>query len=535
MRVTSREKLNSRSEFLRRCRLVAIGVSSALALAACGGGGGGGGGGGAQQPPPTTQPPANSAPTVQAGADQTIEWPTNTAQLSGSATDEPSSTLTYAWTATSGPAGVTFGSANAAATSVTFPAAGNYVLTLTVSDGSASGTDTIAVTVSPATYPAAGAGDNTNRGWVRVAAAADVGMDAALLQQAATYASTSGTVVAANNSGMIVRHGRIVHSWGDITQRYDMKSTTKSIGGIALGLAYDDDLIELDTPAATYLPTIGSNPPANGATGWLGEITVRQLATHTAGFLKIAEYNFADADTNPANDADPTLVHRPGTTWRYSDGGLNWLAETLTARYNRDLAEVLSTEVWTALGLASSADSALTSSDIHWRSNATRPAGASSTPRNRELASGIFANANAMARVGLLFLRNGVWANDQRILSQEFIDLVKTPPANNASLTIHDAANFPGATTNYGMLWWTNATGMLPNVPRDAYWAWGLGDSVIVVIPSLDIVAVRAGFQPDPDLPANQTPARVWNDTNWNGEYAVLAPFIDPIVQSVAP
>jgi CubicO group peptidase (beta-lactamase class C family) len=87
------------------------------------------------------------------------------------------------------------------------------------------------------------------------------------------------------------------------------------------------------------------------------------------------------------------------------------------------------------------------------------------------------------------------------------------------------------------MLWWTNADGQLPNVPRDAYWAWGLGDSLIVVIPSLDIVAVRAGNQADPDVNGlDPTPGvRVWNDYDWNGDYAVLAPFLDPIVQSVTP
>src|SRR5689334_5376422 len=103
MRVMSRESQLSRFELIRRCRQVAIGVSLALSIAACGGGGGGGGGG---TPAPVQQQPQNTAPSVQAGADQTIELPATTAQLSGSATDDSStSTLTYAWTATSGPSG----------------------------------------------------------------------------------------------------------------------------------------------------------------------------------------------------------------------------------------------------------------------------------------------------------------------------------------------------------------------------------------------------------------------------------------------
>lgn len=529
MRVMSREPLNSRSEFIRRCRRVTIAASVALVIAACGGGDGGSEPSAPANPPAQNPPSSNAAPTVQAGSDQSIEWPTATAQLSGSATDDSStSTLTYTWSATSGPSGVTFGSANAAATSVTFPSAGSYVLTLSVSDGSATGTDTVTVIVNAATYPASDtANDSPDHGWTRVAAAADAGMSQALLDQAAAYAQTSGTAVA-GSAGMIVRRGRLVHSWGDIDHRFDLKSTTKSMGGIALGLAIDDGSIVPGNAAQTYLSSIGANPPSNVSTGWLDDITVLQLATHTAGFIKTGGY----LDPNDPTGTAPTLIYQPGTTWFYSDGGLNWLAELLTTVFNEDLATVLNTRVWTALGLNSTAGSAGggSTSDVHWRDNQLRDQTGVGI-HNRELASGMFANANAMARVGLLFLRKGVWANDQRILSESFVSTVSTPVAANASLTNPQAADFPSATTNYGVLWWTNATGLLPNVPRDAFWAWGLGDSLIVVIPSLDIVAVRAGEQ----AATTSSGSRVWNDNDWNGDYAVLAPFLDPIVQSVTP
>src|SRR5690606_23795724 len=127
-------------------------------------------------------------------------------------------------------------------------------------------------------------------------------------------------------------------------QRYDMKSTTKSIGGIALGVAMDDGVIALSDSAQTRLPTIGAIPASNAATGWLDDITVLQLATHTAGFAKTGAY------TLPApNDANPTLTYEPGTTWSYSDGGLNWLSETLTAVFAQDLSDVLQTRVWSVL------------------------------------------------------------------------------------------------------------------------------------------------------------------------------------------
>ena len=53
--------------------------------------------------------------------------------------------------------------------------------------------------------------------------------------------------------------------------------------------------------------------------------------------------------------------------------------------------------------------------------------------------------------------------------------------------------DYGNASDHYGLLWWNNADGTMKNVPRDAYWSWGLYDSLIVVIPSLDIVACAAG------------------------------------------
>ena len=512
MRVMSRER-NSRSEFIRRCGWVALSATSVLALAACGGGGGGSDQPSSPSNPPPPPPAANNTPTAQAGTDQTIEWPVATAQLAGSGTDaDTSQTLTYAWT---GPSGVTFSAASAASTNVTFPSPGSYTLTLQVSDGTANASDTVTVTVSPAMYPASDlANDQTDHGWTRVAPA-DVGMSASALTEAETYAATGG------GAGMIVRRGRLVHSWGPIDQRYDMKSTTKSMGGIALGLALDNNSLALSDLAQARLPSVG-NPTANHPE-WLPQITVQQLATHTAGFAKPGGY--------------VEMLYQPGTTWSYSDAGLNWLADLLTTTLNADLASVLNTRVWTTLGLISSAGGpgdagGASNSDVHWRDSRLRPEGDPPPAiRKRELAAGIFANPNAMARVGLLFLRKGMWG-DTRILSESFVTTVSTPPTANATLVNPDETNFPGATTNYGLLWWTNAGGRLPNVPRDAYWAWGLGDSLIVVIPSLDIVAVRAGPQASP---GSSPGARVWNDDDWNGDYAVLAPFLEPIARSATP
>lgn len=325
---------------------------------------------------------------------------------------------------------------------------------------------------------------------------ADMKMEAAKLDQARDYSLTGG------GSGFITRRGRVVYTWGDTAARYTVKSATKSIGGIALGLALDDDRLQLADRAQLHLSTIGVPPQSNVATGWLDQITILQLATHTAGFEKPGGF--------------VPLQFEPGTTWSYSDGGANWLADVLTQVYGEDLNSLLFERVFSNIGI--------TNDMLIWRDNSSRTDKLNGVKR-REISSGIEANVDALARIGYLFLRRGVW-DGQRLLSESFVELVHTPQPTSAAATNADPEHDPTATKNYGVLWWTNTSGELPDVPRDAYWAWGLGDNLIIVIPSLDLVIVRTGNDPDDStLPQLRTER--------NSDYKVLAPLLTPIVESV--
>lgn len=93
---------------------------------------------------------ANQPPVPNAGADVSVKLP-ESVRLAGTASDDgqpANSKLTYAWSKVSGAGNVTFTSADAASTSVSFSDAGTYVLRLTVSDGAQSGTDEMSVTVT---------------------------------------------------------------------------------------------------------------------------------------------------------------------------------------------------------------------------------------------------------------------------------------------------------------------------------------------------------------------------------------------------
>ena len=332
---------------------------------------------------------------------------------------------------------------------------------------------------------------NLHKDWLKEVSPEQMGMNPAKLQQASGYAG---------GSGYIVRSGRLVMKWGNSTHRYDLKSTTKSIGVTALGLAIKDGKMNLDDRANQYYPNFGVPPDENRNTGWLDDITILHLATLTAGFDMPGGY--------------PALLFKPGTAWAYTNGGANWLADCITLAYGQDLETLMFEHVFIPLGIKSL--------DLTWRNNMYREKTMNGIKR-REFGSGISANVDAMARIGYLYLRGGRW-NGQQIIPRSFVDLVRTTAHGIAGLpVVNDEKNrFSGASNHYGLLWWNNADGTLSGVPPDAFWSYGLYDSFIVVIPSLDIVVSRASKA----------------SSSWSGDrspsyYKVIQPFLEPIVASV--
>jgi hypothetical protein len=316
----------------------------------------------------------------------------------------------------------------------------------------------------------------------------EVKLDPDQLKRARDYALTGG------GAGYIIRYGKLAMSWGELGQRYDLKSTTKSIGVTALGLAIADGKIDLSDKVVQHHPALAVPPESNRGTGWIEQITITHLARQTAGFDKSGGYT--------------KLIFAPGTKWSYSDGGPNWLAECLTLVYRQDLLELMFNRVFTPLGI--------THQDLTWRQNSYRPPMIDNIMR-REFGAGISANVDAMARIGYLYLRQGRW-NNRQIIPQTFVSAASTTVAEAIDLPELDPTDYSNASDHYGLLWWNNLDGTLDRVPTDAYWSWGLYDSLIAVIPSLDIVVARAGNS--------------WQQ-EWKANYEVLKPFLYPIVAAV--
>ncbi len=97
------------------------------------------------------------------------------------------------------------------------------------------------------------------------------------------------------------------------------------------------------------------------------------------------------------------------------------------------------------------------------------------------MSSQVYMNARDLARLGLLYLNRGMWEGE-RILSEEWVDFVRTPAPSTA-----DFGRF------YGGQWW-----LVPDhrtdLPADAYTAAGAAGQYAIVVPSRDLVVVRRGL-----------------------------------------
>ena len=103
------------------------------------------------------------------------------------------------------------------------------------------------------------------------------------LTSAVNYAKAKG------GSGFVSRYGYQVGTWGSATQKYVVKSSTKSIGSLLISYAMQDGL-DLDDTVLSHLdPEFGVPPESNwtiGTPDWRPQITLQNLLDHTAGFDK---------------------------------------------------------------------------------------------------------------------------------------------------------------------------------------------------------------------------------------------------------
>ncbi len=130
---------------------------------------------------------------------------------------------------------------------------------------------------------------------------------------------------------------------------YPLASVTKPLVATATMMLVERGRIDLETPAASYLPDAARDVPGN----------VRQLLGHTSGLTTYARIAWGGAaPAVPDAGADPWsyafAAQPPGTLFEYANLGYGLLGRIVEARSGQRLGEFLRSELFAPLGMRDS-------------------------------------------------------------------------------------------------------------------------------------------------------------------------------------
>lgn len=265
---------------------------------------------------------------------------------------------------------------------------------------------------------------------------------------------------------VVVQNGRIVgehyRAGYNLHRPQRTWSVAKSISVTVIGVAVHQDFVDIDGQAP--VPAWQAEGDPRGAISWHNLLHMASgLWSPFAGNRTDTVYFGGQAVT----DSIPglPLETAPGTRWRYANN------DTLLSA--RALRSVLG-----------DGDRALAFpfTDLLWRIGMTRTTPETDWQGNFIFSSQVWTTGRDLARLGLLYLNDGVWLGE-RILPEGWPAYVATPapvqPTGRGGI-------------GYGAQFWL--FGQEQGLPAGTYAAMGNRGQYVMIIPARDIVIVRRGF-----------------------------------------
>jgi CubicO group peptidase (beta-lactamase class C family) len=287
------------------------------------------------------------------------------------------------------------------------------------------------------------------------------------------------------DSLLIVRHGRIVaeayYAPFEAGVSHDLRSVTKSIVGTLTAIEIREGFLDsVDRPIVDLfsdkqISNLDENKKA---------MTVQSLLDMTSGIDWREEAYTLDesiirmyrAPDRTAFVLDQPMSNPPGTRFQYNGGNPYVLSALITKKTGRSALKFAKDELFGPLGIA----------NFHW--------GRADDQGVTDGESGLYLEPRDMAKIGYLYLHDGVW-DGKPIIPSSWVDRVREGKVT-ATYGFH-----------YANLWWS-----LPE--KSAFMARGRHSQLILVLPNLDIVAVMTGVL-------------------WDDEYYPTDRLIDAIAASV--
>ena len=255
-------------------------------------------------------------------------------------------------------------------------------------------------------------------------------------------------------------------------------SMTKSVTNALLGILVRTGKLDMQAPA----PIAEWSTPRDARRSITGDQLLRMVSGIGCGqSLKTGFTTIFDADTQMEFDradqsafaANASLRARPGTEWRYTNCNFVLLSRMIRDAAGGDAKSArrfIERELFAPLGFE----------------HATLEYDSAGVPLGT---IHLWASARDWARLGLLYLRDGVTESGQRILPEGWVDY-------SSRLTPQSADEY-----GYGAGFWTQRGNsaaarerIAAGLPADSFMAVGSQGQYTIVMPSHDLVIVKIGW-----------------------------------------
>lgn len=239
---------------------------------------------------------------------------------------------------------------------------------------------------------------------------------------------------------------------------HEVASVTKSVMTTLIGIAADQGKLSLDDPMLSFFP---DRMVANGD-AWKENITVRHLASMSSGLDCTNERDEATLrEMRTGVDwvqfaLDREVRWEPGSHFVYCSPAIHLLSPILQQATGMTALDFARQYLFEPLGIG----------DAIWL---TDPQG-----YNRG-SEGLYLHPHDMAKLGYLWLNNGVWEGEQ-VVSREWVESSVTPQID-----------VPGGGDDYGYGWWITRGDLY------SYAADGRGGQRINMVPAWNLIVVATG------------------------------------------
>jgi CubicO group peptidase (beta-lactamase class C family) len=251
-----------------------------------------------------------------------------------------------------------------------------------------------------------------------------------------------------------------------LDQKHDLRSITKSIRSILLGIAIDNRFIDnVNDPISKYLK---SPKPKKNIDKRKEKITIKDLLKMSSGL----DCNDWDKKSKGQEDKvykkkdwlqytlNLPMINEPGTVSNYCSMDTILVAEIISQASGLTINKFAEQYLFKPLNI----------NNVSW----------GYTSKKEIISSGkrLYMTSRDMAKIGQLILNNGKW-NEKQVVSENWITESTAPKTKITGI-------------DYGYLWW-NIPFRVNEKTYVSKTATGNGGQYIFVLPELDMVAVFTG------------------------------------------